>query len=78
MVEELEEREKAAVKKARTGRDEEVRVQSETERIKEEGRKLREMKQMQMNDAASKMQAKGVVEEEDEDIPPELRKSFVS
>ncbi|KAF5351140.1 hypothetical protein D9756_008339 [Leucocoprinus leucothites] len=71
MVEELEERERAAVKKARMGKAEEVRVMSETERIKEEGRRLREMKQAQVN-ATNVGVREEVEEEEDENVPPEL------
>lgn len=78
MVEELEEREKAAVKKAKMGKEEETIVLSETERIKEEGRKLREMRQMQMDSVARAQMQPQTVEEDDEDLPPELRMSFDS
>ncbi|KXN82251.1 Pre-mRNA-splicing factor cwf23 [Leucoagaricus sp. SymC.cos] len=77
LVEELEERERQAVKKARMGRDEEARVERETERIKEEGRRLREMKQMEMDRAREEKErvAGGVGRKEgldDEELPPEL------
>ncbi|KAJ3562149.1 hypothetical protein NP233_g9759 [Leucocoprinus birnbaumii] len=71
MVEELEERERAAVKKARMGREEEVRVLSETERIKEEGRRLREMKQAKVDAVKVSVPVREEVEE-DENVPPEL------
>lgn len=56
MVEELEQRERAAVKRAKMDSEEEVRVMNETERIKAEGRRLREMKQAQVDQAQAKEQ----------------------
>ncbi|KAL9709847.1 hypothetical protein Ac2012v2_006902 [Leucoagaricus gongylophorus] len=64
MVEELERRERATAKKTKMGREEEMRVINETERIKEEGRRLRAMKQAQV-DQAREDRAK------DQNRPPE-------
>jgi len=58
MVEELEQRERAAVKRAKMDSEEEVRVMNETERIKAEGRRLREMKQAQVDQAQAKEQGR--------------------
>lgn len=69
MVEELERRERATAKKTKMGREEEMRVINETERIKEEGRRLRAMKQAQV-DQAREDRAK------DQNRPPEQGMSF--
>lgn len=75
MVEELEERERAFKKAKVDKKNEEIKVQMETERIKEEGRKLREQKEKEMR-MREEERTKGDVEEEDMDLPPELRMFF--
>jgi hypothetical protein len=78
MVEELEKRERAVVKKAKTTKEDEVRVRNETERIKEEGRRLREARQAKIDRTREEAVTDKVqVEVEDGlDMPPELSKFF--
>ncbi|KAF8889569.1 DnaJ domain-containing protein [Infundibulicybe gibba] len=69
LVEELEERERA-FKKARTDKQkEEVERWQETEKIKEEGRRLREEREKEMK---RKEEEKGRRDEDEEDAPPAL------
>lgn len=72
MVEELEERERAFKKTRLDKKNEEIKVQVETERIKEEGRKLRERKEEDIR-KRNEERIKGQWVEEDDVEAPELR-----
>ncbi|EKM76405.1 hypothetical protein AGABI1DRAFT_78472 [Agaricus bisporus var. burnettii JB137-S8] len=71
MVEELEERERAFKKTRLDKKNEEIKVQVETERIKEEGRKLRERKEEDIR-RGNEERIKGQWVEEDDVEAPEL------
>jgi curved DNA-binding protein CbpA len=72
MVEELEERERAFKKTRLDKKNEEVKVQMETDRIKEEGRRMREQKEEQIRMRDEEIM-KGEAVEEDDAEAPELR-----
>lgn len=79
MVDELEERERS-LKKARVDKQKEEATRwEETEKIKDEGRRLREerMKQMEKREQETNQAAKNENEDEEMDAPT-LRKSFRS
>ncbi|KAF9568700.1 DnaJ-domain-containing protein [Agrocybe pediades] len=71
LVEELEERERAFKKARMEKQKEEVETWKDTERIKEEGKRLREQKEKELRD---KMYPKKeqVADEEEEDAPPAM------
>lgn len=72
MVEELEARERAFKKTRLDKKNEEIKVQTETERIKEEGRRLREQREEEIR-KRDEERLKGEDAEEDEAEAPELR-----
>lgn len=71
MVEELEERERAFKKAKLDKQREEIKLQQETEKIKEEGRRLREQKEKELR-TREEEQSKLEKEGEEDMEPPEL------
>lgn len=73
LVEELEERERAFKKSRMEKQKEEMETWHETERIKEEGKKLREQKEREMHERMNpKQPEESNSKKEEEDAPPAL------
>lgn len=76
LVEELEERERAFKKARMEKQKEEVETWRDTEKIKEEGKRLREQKEKELREKMHPKKDEPTQEEEDEDAPPAMGTIF--
>ena len=76
LVEELEERERAFKKARMEKQNEEVETWRDTEKIKEEGKRLREQKEKELREKMHPKKDEPTQEEEDEDAPPAMGTIF--